>query len=150
MTGERQLLAPCAACFNAHMTNPQSWWLTMPPAEVAATVLAYFSSASHVEEDRALNDIVSWWKTGQYRQGFLRATAGWISSDANVRFQNPDVCATAEAIQILEHAALIRRAIVGSDSTDAVLGLTRLGRHALQTNTVRQHLGLSDAAPTQL
>jgi hypothetical protein len=27
-------------------------------------------------------------------------------------------------------------------------GLTRLGMYALQTNTVREHLGLSDAPPT--
>ena len=130
------------------MNNPQPWWLTWPVAEVAAAILPYFSSASHVEEDRAMNDIISWWKTGQYRQDFLRATAGWISSDANTRFQNPDVCATAEAMQILEHAGLLRRAIVGQDYTDVVVGLTRLGHHALQSNTVRQHLGLSDAPPT--
>ena len=35
-----------------------------------------------------------------------------------------------------------------TSTSGSYIGLTRLGMHALQTNTVRQHLGLSDATPT--
>jgi hypothetical protein len=35
-----------------------------------------------------------------------------------------------------------------SPTAGSEVGLTRLGMQALQTNTVRQHLGLSDAPPT--
>ena len=118
----------------------------MPVAEVAATILPYFSSGSHVEEDRALNDILSWLMTGEYRQGFLRLMGGAIEN----QFQNPNICAVGEAMQVLEHAGLIRRVISGWDNTYVYVGLTRLGMHALQTNTVRQHLGLGDAPPTAL
>jgi hypothetical protein len=61
--------------------------------------------------------------------------------------------AVAEAMQVLEHAGLLLRSsrIIrsgGSTFGGSWVGLTRLGGHALQTNTVRQHLGLSDIPPT--
>jgi hypothetical protein len=61
-----------------------------------------------------------------------------------VQFEDPDVRAVAEAIQVLEHSRLLMR----SPGDRAHVGLTRLGMHALATNTVRQHLGLGDAQPT--
>jgi hypothetical protein len=65
---------------------------------------------------------------------------------AKPRFEDADVRAVAEAIQVLEHARLIMRADQGEKQS--ALGLTRLGMHAVKTNTVRQHLGLGDAPPT--
>jgi hypothetical protein len=65
--------------------------------------------------------------------------------DATSRFKDPDMRAFAEAIQVLEQAQLLLR---GDEERDSLLGLTRLGMHALATNTVRQHLGLSDTPPT--
>jgi hypothetical protein len=59
-------------------------------------------------------------------------------------FDDPDCAAIAEALQVLEHAGLLME----RSGEYTFVGLTRLGRHALQTNTVRQHLGLSDAPPT--
>jgi len=53
-------------------------------------------------------------------------------------FKNPDYRAVAEAILVLEHANSLMH-------WGDFVGLTRLGMHALQTNTVRQRLGL--AAP---
>jgi hypothetical protein len=44
----------------------------------------------------------------------------------------------------LEHARLLTRSFGGNGP---YLGLTRLGMHAVRTNTVRQHLGLGDASP---
>jgi hypothetical protein len=81
----------------------------------------------------------------------MTRVAGWLKtgSDREVRshtehdsaaFKDPDVRAVAEAIQVLEHASLLMRAAEN-------VGLTRLGMHALQTNTARQHLGLGDAPP---
>jgi hypothetical protein len=59
-------------------------------------------------------------------------------------FERPDQRAVAEAMQVLEHACLLIR----TNDEKGYVGLTRLGYHALATNTVRQHLGLSDATPT--
>jgi hypothetical protein len=58
------------------MTSNQPWWLTWPPAEVAATILPLFSSAPSQDELSAIGGIVSWWKTGQYRASFLKARVG--------------------------------------------------------------------------
>src|ERR1700758_5419787 len=49
------------------MTSDQPWWLTMPPAEVAATILPLFSSSTHVGEGSALKAVASWLTTGSYR-----------------------------------------------------------------------------------
>lgn len=58
-------------------------------------------------------------------------------------FENPDVRAVAEAMQVLECSRLLMR----SPGEHAHVGLTRLGIHALQTHTVRQHLGLGESPP---
>jgi hypothetical protein len=120
------------------MTSDQPWWLTMPPAEVAATILPLFSSATHVGEGSALKAVASWLRTGSYRlPGLIRSTgATW--------FENPDTRVAAEAIQVLEHAGLVMR-INPTGESGSYIGLTRRGMYALQTNTVRQHLGLGDA-----
>lgn len=73
------------------MTNPRPWWLTMPAAELAATILPMVSVSQDVAR-RASDD---------------------------------------------KHRHVVE------DS-----GLTRLGMHALQTDTVRRHLGLSGTPPT--
>jgi hypothetical protein len=59
-------------------------------------------------------------------------------------FGDPDLRAITEATQVLEQARLLMRTF----KDDSYIGLTRLGMHALQTNTVRQHLGLGDTPPT--
>jgi hypothetical protein len=118
------------------MTSDQPWWLTMPPAEVAATILPLFASATHSPAGGVLKAIVKWCNTGNYRP-----PRGFSSSNDSLAFDDPDCGAIAEAIQILEHAGLLMEK--GGDYTS--VGLTRLGRHALATNTVRQHLGLGDA-----
>jgi hypothetical protein len=59
-------------------------------------------------------------------------------------FDDPDCGAIAEAIQVLEHAGLLMER--GGEYN--YVGLTRLGTYALETKTVRQHLGLGDAPPT--
>jgi hypothetical protein len=150
-----------AACFNARMNNPQPWWLTMPPAELAATILPLFGYQPY-EEHMAMANIVTWCKTGRGGElGFLEL----IVRTGREQFDDPDMRAVAEAIQVLEHAGLLMRSarfesrysspsrrggsIFGRRLTAAsfgggfFVGLTRLGLHALQTNTVRQHLGLS-------
>jgi hypothetical protein len=129
-----------APCFNAPMTSSQPWWLTMPPAEVAAVILPYFSSAPSQSESEAVGRIVSSLKTGKWRAPVLGRS----------RFEDPDYRAVAEAIQALEHAGLLMRVVSGHDLVSVNIGLTRLGWHALQTNTVRQHLGFGDAPPSQM
>jgi hypothetical protein len=124
-------------CFNARMNNPQPWWLTWPVAEVAAAILPLFAAQPPKTERSVMNGIVVWCKTGQYHPG------GSIA-DARVPFSDPDLRAITEATQVLEQARLLMRTF----KEDSYIGLTRLGRHALQTNTVRQNLGLSDAPPT--
>jgi hypothetical protein len=121
------------------MTSDQPWWLTMPPAELAATILPLFSSHSCEVEQAVIPGIVSWFRTGAYTLPLGRGGFG------NAPFENPDFRAAAEAIQVLEHAGLLMQ-VQGGDYIR--IGLTRLGMHALQTNTVRQHLGLSDTPPT--
>ena len=118
------------------MNNPQPWWLTVPPAEVAARILPYFSSFQKEPASRMMKGIVGWLKTGSNK---LPGT--WRE---DTQFTDPDVGAVAEAIQVLEHAGLVMQ----STGDHGYVGLTRLGRHALQTNTVRRHLGLTDAPPT--
>jgi hypothetical protein len=117
----------------------------MPPAELAATILPLFSSTPYDDEQAAIEGIASWCKTGEGRARRLRR-------DSRTQFENPDYRAVAEAIQVLEHAGLLMRsirvAVQSPQSGGSLVGLTRLGMHALQTNTVRQHLGLGDAAPT--
>jgi hypothetical protein len=128
------------------MNNPQPWWLTWPPAEVAAAILPLFSSSEVQDERSAMASIVSWCKTGRYRASVFSNRS---------RFADPDTRAVAEAIQVLERAGLLMRGLVepvgfGSGNAIAIfeLGLTRLGMHTLHTNTVRQHLGLSGTPPT--
>jgi hypothetical protein len=136
------------------MTSNHPWWLAMPPAELAATILPLFGQTH--EEHTAISNIVTWCKTGSYgRHGRMSL----VLRTGREPFEDPDMRAIAEAIQVLEHAGLLMRS---SRSTTRRLrplapspigggnyvGLTRLGRHALQTNTVRQHLGLSHTPPT--
>jgi hypothetical protein len=122
------------------MNNLQPWWLMWPVAEVAAAILPLFSYSPCVDEEAAIENIVSWCETGSYR----KAKVFLIVRDKK-QFEDPDIRAIAEAIQVLEHAALLMRTVDGV--AHVVVGLTRLGVHALQTNTVRQHLGLGDAPP---
>ena len=124
-----------------HMNNPQPWWLMWPVAEVAAAILPLFSSASNIGEGSALKAVASWLTTGSYRLPVL------IRSTGATWFESPDTRVVAEAIQVLEHAALLMRINPTSESGNYI-GLTRLGWQALQNNTVRQHLGLSDSPPT--
>jgi hypothetical protein len=119
------------------MTSDQPWWLTMPPAELAATILPLFSSHEPEPEQRVIKAVAQWFRTGSY------GLPGTWGGGGKKEFNDPDFRAAAEALQVLEHACLVMRA--GADRLD--VGLTRLGFHALQTNTVRQRLGLSDATP---
>lgn len=107
----------------------------MPPAELAARILPWFPSRKTLIEERVMTSIVTWLKTGSDREARSHA------EHDSAPFKDPDVRAVAEAIQVLEHASLLMRA-------NGNVGLTRLGMYALQTNTVRQHLGLGDAPPT--
>jgi hypothetical protein len=118
------------------MTHPQPWWLTWPVAEVAATILSWFSSRAHTIELRAIGEIVVWWTGSNPKYTVVSST----------QFEQPDCRAAAEGIQALEHAGLLMRSVDAQGRF--IVGPTRQGMHALQTNTVRQHLGLSDAAPT--
>jgi hypothetical protein len=61
-------------------------------------------------------------------------------------FEDADFRAAAEAMHALERAGLLMRTF--PDGGGSYIGLTRQGMHALQTNTVRTHLGLSGAPPT--
>jgi hypothetical protein len=124
------------------MNNPQPWWLTWPVAEVAAAILPGFSSSSHVREGEVLKALAGWFKTGSFRLPFA------LSPDGKKWFENPEILAAAEAIQALEHAGLVIRIDPTSES-GTYIGLTRLGRHALQTDTVREHLGLTGSPPTR-
>jgi hypothetical protein len=121
------------------MTNPQPWWLTWPVAEVAAAMLPLFSSrpfSPHLNRRQAIRDVVAWCTTG---------TPHGQGQPAHVRpYDDPNSRAVAEAMQVLEHADLLMTDFE-SVGLSVEIGLTRLGMHALQTNTVRQHLGLSDA-----
>ena len=118
------------------MNNPQPWWLTWPVAEVAATILPLFEPLPAKSERSVMNGIVSWCKTGQYRPG------GSLTP-VTEPFRDPDLRAISEATQVLERTRLLMRTF----NEYSFIGLTRLGMHALQTNTVRQHLGLSDPPP---
>jgi hypothetical protein len=126
------------------MNNPQPWWLTWPVAEVAAAILPLFSHpplSPRNNKDLVLDDIVAWCNTGRFAvPKVLRSVPD--------PFTNPDYRAINEAIQVLEQTRLIVQYVSRSRDTTCDVGLTRLGQHALQTNTVRQHLGLSDAPPT--
>jgi hypothetical protein len=118
------------------MNNPKPWWLAWPVSEVAATILPLFSQAEYHWEREVRASIVNWCMTGVYK-----STIAGLNTDA---LKNPDHRAVTEAIQVLEHARLVVRIC---DSDRSYVGLTRLGYTALQTNTVRTHLGLSDAPP---
>src|ERR1700737_4570932 len=98
------------------MTNPQPWWLTWPPAEVAAAILPLFSHSAYQVDSKAMNSIVNWCKTGSYSHRGMPAQSGWHP------FIDPDYCAVAEAIQILERAGLLLRTFLFDSS---YLGLTR-------------------------
>jgi hypothetical protein len=124
------------------MTSNQPWWLTWPPAEVAATILPLFSHSSNVQEMRAITAIVSWSKTGSY----VLPNMWGGKDDREAQFDDPHNRSIAEGVQVLEHAGLLMRSF--SSDHGSFVGLTRLGMHALQTNAVRQHLGLSDTPPT--
>jgi hypothetical protein len=124
----------------ARMTTNQPWWLRMPPVELAATVLPLFSYSSRppVPEWGALAAIAAWCRTGSYHEP--QGSPGGVCFE---QFRDPDLGGVAEAIQVLEHAGLLLR----SGGEPPYVGLTRMGWHALRTNTVRQLLGLGDAPP---
>jgi hypothetical protein len=123
------------------MNNPRpGWHTTWPVAEVAAAILPLFSYPSSQKEDSAIACIVSWCKTGEYKKP--------LALRDKSRFEDPDTRAIAEAIRALERAGLIMREVNGGDVTWVDVGMTRLGRDALATNSVRRHLGLRDAPPT--
>ena len=119
------------------MTSNQPWWLTMPVAEVAATILPLFSYSAWEWEGKAMSYIVNWCSTGTYSRPFF------VLNSCSP-FEDPDFGAVAEAMQVLERAGLLLR----TSGEQPQVGLTRLGRHAIQTHTVRPHLGLSDTPPT--
>ena len=124
------------------MNNPRpGWHTTWPVAEVAAAILPLFSYPSSQKEDAAIACIISWCKTGEYKKPF-----GFRDKS---RFEDPETRAIAEAMRALERAGLIMRDVAaGNDLTRVDVGMTRLGRDALATNSVRRHLGLLDAPPT--
>jgi len=123
------------------MNSPQPGWLTTwPVAEVAAAILPLFSCPASQKEDSAIACITSWCKTGEYKKAF--------GSRSKSRFEDPETRAVAEAIRALERAGLIMRDVSGGDVTHVDVGMTRLGRDAIATNSVRRHLGLRDAPPT--
>jgi hypothetical protein len=115
------------------MTSNQPWWLTWPVAEVAAAILPLFSSSAYGWETTKRASIVNWCKTGSVKSTF-----------AGNPFNDPDHRAIAEAMQVLQYAGLLLR---WHETDQCLVGLSRTGWQALQTNTVRQHLGLGDAAP---
>jgi hypothetical protein len=119
------------------MTSNQPWWFAWPVAEVAATILPLFSSSAYQWDTEARACIVNWCKTGTYK-----STIGGLNTNP---FKNPDHFAVIEAMQVLERTGLLVR---GSYGERTHIGLTRLGWHALQTNSVREHLGLGDTPPT--
>ena len=123
------------------MNEPQPWWLTWPVEEVAAAILPLFSSSTHMSEGSSLAGVASWLTTGKYRKPWAIPSAG------KTWFESPDTRVAAEAVHVLDRAGLLMRIIPASES-GSYIGLTRLGWHALQTNTVRQHLGLGDSPPT--
>jgi hypothetical protein len=125
------------------MNNPQPWWLTWPVAEVAAAILPLIASHAAQHEPRVIHSIVSWFQTGSYT-----LLGAYSSGTPPHQFASPDFCAAAEAMQLLEHSGLLMRGQAHSESV--FVGLTRRGWHAVQTNTVRQHLGLSETPPTTL
>ena len=123
------------------MNNPQPGWLTTwPVAEVAAAILPLFSYPASQKEASAIASIISWSKTGEYKKplGFRDKS----------RFEDPDYRAVAEAMHALDRAGLIMQVVSGGDFTSVEVGMTRLGRDALATNSVRRHLGLGDTRPT--
>lgn len=119
------------------MTSDPPWWLTMPPAELGARILPLFSTSSHEAELIAIQAIVAWCETGTYKKPRV--------ASANLRhfFEDPDRRAVAEAIQVLEQARLLVRIVDNA----SYVGLTRLGQHALATNSVGKHLGVSGSSP---
>ncbi len=65
------------------MTSNQPWWLTLPPAELAATILPLLSTTPYDDERAAIESIASWYKTGEGRARRLRR-------DSRTQFENPD------------------------------------------------------------
>ena len=123
------------------MNDDQRW--LMPPAELAAVILPFFSSWEPRAESEVRRNIVAW------LSGQTDKQLGHVSYfSARKVFESPAVRAVGEALQHLERACLLMRAIDGGQYGGCYVGLTRLGMHALQTNTVRQHLGLGDAPLT--
>ncbi|WP_110317967.1 hypothetical protein [Mycolicibacterium moriokaense] len=121
------------------MTSNQPWWLTWPVAEVAAAILPLFSHSAYQWDREARVCIITWCTTGSYK-----ASIGAMNSSRSHPFKDPDGRAINEAMQALVRAGLL---VHGDYGERTLIGLTRLGMHALQTNTVRQHLGLGEPAP---
>jgi hypothetical protein len=138
------------------MTSNQPWWLAWPVEEVAAALLPLFSHpplSPWSDANFVLDDIVSWCKTGHFTGRTLKESRSGIGFlPTETCFKDPDYRAINEAMQVLEQTRLIVRYVSGGSGPSYMatceIGLTRSGTHALQTNTVRQHLGLADAPPT--
>lgn len=116
------------------MNDAQPWWLTWPVTEVAAAILPWFASNPPEFEGFATGHIVEWMRGTQSQA---------VGYKPSAQFTSPDLRTVGEAIQVLEHSRLLMR----SPGERGYIGLTRLGMHALETNGVRQHLGLSDTRP---
>jgi hypothetical protein len=138
------------------MNSPQPWWLTWSVAEVAAAILPLFSYppiAPYRAEMGAMKAIVTWCRTGALPAEMSHSDRR--KQDGERQFEDPDIRAIAEAVQVLERAGLLMRAVQTSggkggsayEASWVYVGLTRLGWHAVQTNGARRHLGLSDNPP---
>ncbi|OBC00433.1 hypothetical protein A5784_20650 [Mycobacterium sp. 852013-50091_SCH5140682] len=124
------------------MTGSSPWWIAIAPEELAATILPLFSyphMSPHVHEGFAIFNIAGWCRTG------LWAEPKFIYRQGNP-YTDPDLRPIAEAIQVLEQSRLLMRFVAGDSTTISVpvLGLTRRGMYALESNTVRPHLGLRE------
>jgi hypothetical protein len=117
------------------MNAVPSWWEEQPVAEIAAAILPLFSPSA-TSEPHAVKAIVGWLRTGTYT---VPVAAGG-GRQLKAMFDDPDYRSVAEAIQALEHAALVLRVIDTNGGSH--LGLTRRGSEALATGTVRSHLGM--------
>jgi hypothetical protein len=128
------------------MTSPEPWWITWPVEEVAATILPLCSGELR-DEDEFVRAVRHWMLTGEFTPQPVKLFSTSTITTIERGFGNPEIRAIAEAMQVLEHARLLIRVLAVTDNSYRRIALTRRGMQALQTNTVRQHLGLCETPP---
>jgi len=82
------------------MNNPQPWWRSWPPTEMAATILPLLQRSAFQPEPLAIDGVLAWCHTGSHEKPMNLQFVTDGRANPYKQFEDPDACGIAEAIQL--------------------------------------------------